>query len=198
MILLTTMLALGSAVAAPEDPTYACPVMGSPITTAAETFDYRGVRYFSCCAGCATQFKADPEKYTKSSADKNLTIGQALYDPVSRVRVKPGGDLPHELYSGVNYTFQNADDKTKFDADRDSFTKSPDMEVLTCPVLGTVIAEPGLSAGYFDKDGVRFYLCCSKCIDPAKEKGDDFATKAKPSAVKAEVHICSPDDLKKE
>jgi YHS domain-containing protein len=35
--------------------------------TAKKAFaDYKGNRYFFCCAGCAPEFKKDPEKYAKN------------------------------------------------------------------------------------------------------------------------------------
>jgi YHS domain-containing protein len=30
--------------------------------------DYKGRRYFFCCAGCPAQFKADPAKFAKSDS----------------------------------------------------------------------------------------------------------------------------------
>jgi YHS domain-containing protein len=48
-----------------------CPVMaGHPVdvkdATAKKMYaDYKGNRYFFCCAGCPPQFKADPAKFAK-------------------------------------------------------------------------------------------------------------------------------------
>ena len=37
--------------------------------TASKMFaDYKGRRYFFCCAGCPDAFKADPAKYAKSAS----------------------------------------------------------------------------------------------------------------------------------
>lgn len=43
-----------------------CPVSGDKHETYAETLqyvDHAGVRYFFCCSGCPTKFKAEPAKY---------------------------------------------------------------------------------------------------------------------------------------
>jgi YHS domain-containing protein len=45
-----------------------CPVQGDVIPSpekAAGFQDYKGKRYYFCCAGCPEAFAADPEKYAK-------------------------------------------------------------------------------------------------------------------------------------
>ena len=45
-----------------------CPVQGDVIESpekAAGFQDYKGKRYYFCCAGCPEAFAADPEKYAK-------------------------------------------------------------------------------------------------------------------------------------
>lgn len=45
-----------------------CPVLGDVIPSADKAAgfqDYKGKRYYFCCAGCPEKFAADPEKYAK-------------------------------------------------------------------------------------------------------------------------------------
>lgn len=49
-----------------------CPVQGFKIDIAEATktrmyTDYKGRRYFFCCAGCPETFKANPAKYAKTA-----------------------------------------------------------------------------------------------------------------------------------
>jgi YHS domain-containing protein len=54
--------------------TIACAVMSSNKVNIAEATakksyaDYKGHRYFFCCAGCPAAFKANPAKYAKSAS----------------------------------------------------------------------------------------------------------------------------------
>jgi YHS domain-containing protein len=172
--------------------------MGSKVSVAAETFDYKGVRYYSCCAGCSAKFAEDPEKFVKLAASKDEPTGESLHDPISRMRIKPRAGLPREVYHGVLYTFENLDDKKKFDAGADAFARAPDAEVLRCPILPTDIKELGAAPSYFDAEGMRIYLCCYGCINPAKFHRDESIKNSKVLAVKAAVHIVTEADLKAE
>jgi YHS domain-containing protein len=65
------------ATAAPKDPTtIACAVMPTnkvdiKKATASKMFaDYKGKRYFFCCGGCPSAFKANPAKYAKAASIK--------------------------------------------------------------------------------------------------------------------------------
>ena len=51
---------------------YYCPIMDDATTfaEAASYADYKGVRYFLCCAACVRKFRTDPVKYSKVSPDK--------------------------------------------------------------------------------------------------------------------------------
>lgn len=52
--------------------TYYCPIMeqDTNFDEAASYADYKGVRYFMCCASCVKKFRSDPTKYVKNSSDK--------------------------------------------------------------------------------------------------------------------------------
>ncbi len=64
-----------SALAAPDKTpkTIACSVMSSNkvnVATATKKHmyaDYKGNRYFFCCGGCPSEFKANPAKYAKAA-----------------------------------------------------------------------------------------------------------------------------------
>ena len=46
-----------------------CPVKGDVIPDKTKTVDhqdYKGKRYYFCCAGCPEEFKADPAKFAKT------------------------------------------------------------------------------------------------------------------------------------
>lgn len=42
-----------------------CPVMGGKVDKNI-SYEYKGKRYYFCCASCVDNFKADPEKYLKN------------------------------------------------------------------------------------------------------------------------------------
>ncbi|MFI5386772.1 MAG: hypothetical protein ACHQ50_11705 [Fimbriimonadales bacterium] len=52
--------------------TYFCPIMeqDTNFEEAASYADYKGVRYFMCCASCVKKFRGDPAKYVKNSEGK--------------------------------------------------------------------------------------------------------------------------------
>src|ERR1019366_3573002 len=141
---------------------------------------------------------ADPEKYIRAASLGQSPIGLALYDPVSRMRVKTMPNLPNMTFHGVLYTFENSEDEARFQAQPESFVAAPDKEVLHCPVIGVDTNEPGSAPSYFDADGMRIYLCCYGCINPTKFHAAEYTKQAKATAVKASVHIVTAADLKKE
>jgi YHS domain-containing protein len=73
----TSLIAIaivGSAFAAPEKKTIHCAVMSSNVVNIKDATakhadaDYKGHRYFFCCDGCPSEFKAHPAKYAKSES----------------------------------------------------------------------------------------------------------------------------------
>jgi YHS domain-containing protein len=75
VVTLITLAICAAAVAAPKIPTtISCAVMPANkvnIATATKKHmytDYKGKRYFFCCAGCPEAFKANPAKFAKTSA----------------------------------------------------------------------------------------------------------------------------------
>ena len=72
MFVTAALLAITGAALAKGEKTIACAVMTSnkvDIAKATKTrmfSDYKGRRYFFCCAGCPEEFKKDPAKFAKS------------------------------------------------------------------------------------------------------------------------------------
>lgn len=151
-----------------------CPITGEEVGVASGTFDYKGVRYQMCCAGCPDPFKANPDKALQDDKLKGLLVGVGLFDPVSgysiRANKAEGGSSD---YNGVRYYFSSADDKTAFDADPKKFTTVPAKEVRYCPIMKHEVKSYDKSGGYADINGVRYYICCSECL--AKLKADPTA-----------------------
>jgi YHS domain-containing protein len=165
-----------------------CIKMGNAYDKPSEIVDYKGVRYGTCCAGCAASFIADPETMLKAAHDKDLMVGTCLFDPVSGARVVAKDDTPLTRRITTTFYFTSTDDKAKFDADPDKYMKAPDKELLHCPVLDSDIKDYASAGGFVDYKGVRYYVCCTDCLatirkDPAKY-ADKFADKA--SACKPE------------
>lgn len=72
---LITLAVCGAAIATPKNPTtISCAVMSNNKVNIANATkkhmyaDYKGRRYFFCCAGCPAAFKADPAKFAKSAS----------------------------------------------------------------------------------------------------------------------------------
>lgn len=150
-----------------------CVKMGNVYTKPAEIVDYKGVRYGTCCPGCAAAFIADPDTMIKADRQKDLMIGTDLFDPVSGERIVPKADSPLTRRVTTTYYFVDAGDKTKFDADPDKYMATPKMELLHCPVKDVDIKDTASAGGYVDYKGVRYYVCCTDCLammrkDPAK------------------------------
>ncbi|MFZ4506943.1 MAG: YHS domain-containing protein [Fimbriimonas sp.] len=72
MFVAAALLAVSGAALAKGDKKIACAVMTSSKVEIAKATkdkmfsDYKGRRYFFCCAGCPEAFKKDPAKYAKS------------------------------------------------------------------------------------------------------------------------------------
>ena len=103
-------------VRAEEAGSYACPALGTAIATVTKdtlSSDYRGIRYYFCCASCKPQFDKTPDKFLKVSQEK--INGVSLFDPVTTKRIEPEKAVAHSDISGVRYFFATANEKTLFD-----------------------------------------------------------------------------------
>ncbi len=60
-----------------------CAVAGEEIenyASAASYVDFKGVRYYTCCAGCVNKMKSDPAKYAPSAKD-HITVPAVATQP---------------------------------------------------------------------------------------------------------------------
>lgn len=65
---------------APEKEALYCPVGNEEVKTYAESsgyVDYKGVRYYMCCAGCDSKMHKEPEKYVGNAAKHIRPVGIA-------------------------------------------------------------------------------------------------------------------------
>jgi YHS domain-containing protein len=165
---------------------------GDAYAKAAETIDYKGVRYGTCCAGCGGEFVKNPDESLATDIKKNILVGVSLFDPVSGARIDAKTDTPSSTYKSVKYYFAKADEKTTFDANPAKFTAAPAKEVLHCPVQNDKIENYAAAGGYVDVAGVRYYVCCGDCLaalqkDPAQytPKVASLVQSAKPETMTA-------------
>jgi YHS domain-containing protein len=176
--MLTSLIAFTLLGAAPADG-LKCPVMGSNAPAAGSATDYNGVRYRYCCGGCEGMFKEDPAKALKSERVKGLTLGAALFDPVSGKRVTltnaKGGTSD---YHGVRFHFLNAGNKSKFEADPKKYGTMPEKEAMYCPVLKIEMKNYYGANSFVDHEGVRYYLCCDGCYGSMKSNATAFVGNA--------------------
>lgn len=176
---LTTIAALTVTLIPAQSTPLSCPVMGSPAGKGAPGIEYKGSLYRFCCAGCDENFSKDPEKYLKSDANKDKVLGTNLFDPVAGARVtEKTGKGGSSDYKGTRYLFLTAEDKKTFDAAPEKYGAIPDKEALFCPMQKEAIKDFASAGGFYDKDGVRYYTCCTDCLaaikkDPSITKGAD-------------------------
>src|SRR5665213_2656371 len=91
-----------------------CVITGETYNKAAETVDYKGVRYGTCCPGCGPTFEASPDKVLADDLKKNNLIGLSLFDPVSGARIEANADAPSSIYHGcLLYTSPSPRDRQK-------------------------------------------------------------------------------------
>lgn len=179
-MILTTLLAT-AVVLAPPAP-MVCPIMGSPVSATSKSFDdYAGVRFTYCCAGCDAKFAADPAKSIAKMTEKKWVGGKSLFDPVNGSRVYEAKAKGFSDYKGVRFFFENAANKTKFDAKPVQYGELPKQESLVCPVSEEKIGGYANASNFKDFQGVRYYLCCGGCIDPFNKDTAKFAAIVKKS-----------------
>ena len=195
MSLLVSLVSLVSLASGHASDSLHCVMTGDAYAKPAETIDYKGVRYGTCCAGCGGEFIANPDASLAKDVKKNILVGVSLFDPVSGERINAKADTANSTYKSVKYYFAKADEKTAFDADPAKFTAAPTKEVLHCPVQNDAIANYAAAGGYADVDGVRYYVCCASCVamihkDPATYTGKvaTMIQTAKPEQVKEKAN----------
>ena len=191
MSLIVTLVSLVSLASGHASDTMHCVVLGETYSKPAETIDYKGIRYGTCCGGCAAGFIAKPDQVLAEDVKKDILVGTSLFDPVSGVRIEAKPDTANSVYKGVKYYFATADEKTTFDATPAKFAAAPTKEVLHCPVQNDAIADYASAGGYADVDGVRYYVCCASCLGAMYKDAAQYTSKvanlvqtAKPEKVK--------------
>lgn len=178
--MLTTLIAVALLGAHQQKLDLTCPVTGETITKPFAVFDYKGVQYDMCCPMCPTPFSKDPDKYLSPDAVKNRTVGVSYFDPVSGIAVKPNAlraktdSVGPSVYNGVAYYFENADNEKTFEADPAKYTVIPAKEAIYCPVMKEEVGSLSHSGGYADVNGVRYYICCSKCAAMLKANPSQY------------------------
>lgn len=143
-----------------------CPVMAGAVAKDTNFVEYRGASFGFCCAGCDTNFAKSPDKFLATQAKAGNTVGQALFDVVSRRRIDPAKSTNHTDFGGIRYSFESKDNLMVFMASQEKLSVAPKKEALYCPVGKEKIASTSKAWGYADHDGVRWYLCCAGCEEP--------------------------------
>lgn len=126
-----------------------------------------------CCDSCAPAMKGVAAENVAAAAEKGLTVGEFLFDPVAKTRIQPKDAKATVDFKGMRYYFASEANKAKFDADPLSYAQVPEKEALYCSVMKHAIASYDKAGGYVDHEGVRYYVCCPNCLgamakDPAK------------------------------
>lgn len=143
-----------------------CPVMAGEVAKDTNYVEYRGASFGFCCSGCDKNFAKAPDKFLATQAKAGNTVGQFLFDPVSRHRIDPAKSTTHTDFGGIRYAFESNDNMMVFMAAKDKISVAPKKEALYCPVGKEKIASASKAWGYADHDGVRWYLCCAGCEQP--------------------------------
>ena len=180
--MITTLIALAAlgSVTHPQKLSLTCPVTGEDISKPFAVYNYKGVAYDMCCPMCPEPFSKDPQKFLAPDKVKDRTVGVSYFDPVSGIGVKPNAirakadSVGPSVYQGVAYYFENADDQKTFDANPAKYTKVPEKEALYCPVMKEEVNDLSQSGGYADVNGVRYYICCSKCAAMLAKEPDKY------------------------
>lgn len=129
-----------------------------------ETVDYKGIRYGTCCAGCAPQFVRNPDVMIAEDQKLGKLFGESLFDMVSGARISESGAKAHIDYKGIRYLFATKENEKTFKADPAKYTQSPKKELLHCPVFNENIANIVSAGGFVDYKGTRYYVCCGSCL----------------------------------
>lgn len=174
-------------ISAPQAGPVQCPMMSGPANMKGSLSEYKGVKYGYCCPGCEKSFLANPDKAL--TAAKGRITGEFLFDPVSKMRIDAPNAKGSADFAGTRYYFASSDNKAKFDANPKAYATVPAKEVLHCAVMGKDLKSYSAAGGYFDRNGVRYYMCCGGCVSK-------FAGNATSFAEKAASKVASPKALK--
>lgn len=176
-------LAFASLLLGAAETPLSCPIMlDNAANMKSSAFLAGGFEFHFCCGGCDAKFKADPNGSVKKAAAAKKTVGSSLFDPTTGLRIKPEAAKGWSDFKGIRYYFADEAGAAKFKKNPGSFTATPKQEVLYCVVAKEEIASYADSAGYLDRKGVRYYMCCPDCIGKFKAAPDSFTANGKPKA----------------
>lgn len=165
-----------------------------PASATMVKFDVAGVRYGFCCEGCVPKFEKEPAKFIKAAAEKNVTTGTSLFDPVSgkhvNDRTAKGGYVD---YKGVRYMFTTEANRRAFDADSAKYGTMPEKYALYCPVMNKPVKSFAAADGFIDYKGVRYFTCCAGCDEPFKANPEKFIGNAAKAVSNLKVHPVQKD-----
>jgi len=180
-----------AAVRAEEAGSFTCPVLGTKIDAVTKDTlfsDYKGVRYYYCCASCKPTFDKEPANFLKDGKkDKafgDKVVGASLFDAISTKRLDADKAKAHSDFNGVRYFFATTDEKKTFDKDAKKLAVVPDKEVLFCPVSDEVVESYAKASDFSDIKGTRYYFCCDGC-KPKFDKSPDKYLEGLDARIKA-------------
>jgi YHS domain-containing protein len=152
---------------------------GEPIPDGAKAFDWNGLRFRTCCAGCGEGFKKDPGAALAKAREKGWTVATTVFDPVSGRKLTPqnakGG---YSDYGAVRFAFQTGAGKASFDADPKRYGTIPLKSSTLCPVMSLELSNTYLAPGYADFEGVRYFACCDTCFPKLRANPGAFVAAA--------------------
>lgn len=186
--MLLTSIALTLMAAQAPAPQFHCinVKQGAVYSTPSEIVDYKGVRYGTCCPGCAAEFMKDPEGNLKAEIAKGWTIGTSLFDPVTGKRIEEKDMKATTTYKGVVYYFAKKSELATFMKAPKKFTMVPAKQDLVCAVTGETIKGIAAADAYVDFKGVRYYTCCPMCQAPLKKDPAKYVGKVASSVTAAD------------
>jgi len=170
----------------------ACSIMGGNADMSGVGVDYKGVHYSFCCTMCPGAFAKDPEKAINADRNKGQTIGESLFDPVSRSRISDKDAKASSDYKGVRYLFSTEDEKKTFDASPAQYSAVPAKEALFCPVEKEAITGYASAGSYRDYNGFRYFFCCAGCPQKFDANPDSFVKNAAAYVLDPKAHIVQP------
>ena len=167
-----------------------CPVMGGPVAKNSSFVEYAGSKFSFCCPGCEGNFAKSPTKFIETQTKAGNTVGEFLFDPVSRVRLDSLKAKASADFGGIRYPFASEESKKTFLANPNRYASVPSKEALYCPVGKEAVASYSKASDYVDHDGVRWYMCCAGCggpfeKDPSKYLVPGISAHIKPASVLA-------------
>ena len=170
-----------------------CVVTAEEIDKPNTTYNYKGIRYVTCCPGCKAPFTKDPEAVLKTAKTKGQMVGISMFDVTTGAAIAGKTAQASSDFEGVRYYFASPEGKKAFEADPKKMSAKPEKELVFCPIMGHALKTTNESGGYVDFKGVRYYACCGDCL---KEMKKDPAAVAAKYADKAVLAVAAEEPAK--